>query len=447
MSTVQDDRMTEEAALTEKYESMSKTSRKLYERACSVFPDGSTRRGLFFPPYPAYIVKGEGCRVYDVDGREYIDYTSNLGPLILGHKNPRVMEAIRGQLEKGTVLGGPTELEVQLAEKILESFPSGEQVIFCASGTEADMLGLRVARAYTGKEKILKCEGAFHGTSDGFQEGPGISQDVKAKTVTVPFNDVGRFEAAIKKHRDELAAVFIEPILRGIPPMPDYLNQIRKMTEENGVLLVFDEVVTGFRLSRGGAQAKWGIRPDITLLGKLIGGGFAIGALVARKEMLKPFKPIKASGLSVDRAPISHAGTWNAHPVAMAAGLATLQELTPNAYSHLDEIGQALRQGMEKAAQKAGIVVQVVGVGSVFHLHFTEQPIVDSASAKTANQLLIRYYDLNLIIRGIYPAKAHCSFISTPVTTHEVKQTLEAVEETLHSMKPFVRKVAPSLTS
>jgi glutamate-1-semialdehyde 2,1-aminomutase len=447
MSTVQDQKISEEEVLIEKYNSMSKTSRKLYERACKVFPDGSTRRGLFFPPYPAYIVKGEGCRVYDIDGREYIDYTSNLGPLILGHKNPRVMKAIKEQLECGTVLGGPTELEIQLAEKILESFPSGEQVIFCASGTEANMLGLRVVRAYTGKEKILKCEGAFHGTSDGFSEGPGISQGILAKTVTVPFNDIERFEVAIKKHRDELAAVFIEPILRGIPPKPDYLKQVKKITEENGVLLVFDEVVTGFRLSRGGAQGKWGVRPDMTLLGKLIGGGFAIGALVAKKEMLKPFKPIRASGLAVDRPPISHAGTWNAHPVAMAAGLATLEELTPSAYAHLDETGETLRQGMEKAAERAGIVVQVVGVGSVFHIYFTDQPIIDSASAKTGNQLFLRHYDLNLIIRGIYPAKAHCSFISTPVTNREVKQTLEAVEDTLHSMKPLVQKLAPSLTS
>lgn len=447
MSTVQDYRVTEEEDLIEKYLSMSKTSRKLYERACKVFPGGSTRRGLFFPPYPAYIVKGEGCRVYDVDGRGYIDYTSNLGPLILGHKNPRVMKAITVQLDCGTVLGGPTELEVQLAEKIIESFPSGERVIFCASGTEANMLGLRVVRAFTGKEKVLKCDGAFHGTSEGFQEGPGIPKDTLAKTITVPFNDIGKFETAMRKHRDELAAVFMEPILRGIPPRPDYLKQIRKITQENGVLLVFDEVVTGFRLSRGGAQAKWGVKPDMTLLGKLIGGGFAIGALVARKEMLRPFKPTRASGLTVDRAPISHAGTWNAHPVAMAAGLATLQELTPNAFIHLDEMGETLRQGIEKAAEKAGIVVQVVGVGSVFHIYFTDQPIVDSASAKTGNQLLLRHYDLNLIIRGIYPAKAHCSFISTPITRREVQETLEAVEDTLYSMKPIVQKVAPSLTT
>lgn len=445
-SEVQDQKvLKEEAALIEKYMSMSKTSLKLYERACKVLPGGNTRRGLFFPPYPAYIVKGEGCKIYDVDGREYIDYTNNLGPLILGHKHPGVMKAIRRQLECGTVLGGPTELEIQMADNILESLPCGEQVLFCASGTEADMIGLRAVRAYTGKEKILKFEGAFHGTSDTFLEGPGIPKDVLAKAVTVPFNDIEKFEEAVKKHKDELAAVFVEPILRGIPPKPDFLKQVRKITEENGVLLVFDEVVTGFRLSRGGAQEKWGVKPDMTLLGKIIGGGFGIGAVVTLKELLKAFKPTKFSGLAVERPPMSHAGTWNAHPLAMAAGLATLEELTPSAYVHLDEMGDSLRAGMEKAAKKAGIIAQISGVGSVFHIYFTDQAVVDSKSAKMASQLLLRYYDLNLIMRGIYMCKGHCSFISTQITASEVKQTSGAVEDTLYSMKPLIRRIAPSL--
>lgn len=435
--------ISEAQSLIERYMSMSKNSRKLYERACKVLPDGNTRRGVFFPPYPSYIIRGDGCRVYDVDGQEYVDYTCNLGPLILGHKHPKVMKAIREQLECGTVLGGPTELEVKLAEKILESIPSGEQVLFCASGTEANMNGLRAARAYTGKDKILMCEGAFHGTSDFFVEGPGIPEDVQAKVVRVPFNDVERFEAAVKKHRDGLAAVFMEPVMRGIPPKPDYLKEVRKITEKNGILLVFDEVVTGFRLSRGGAQEKWGVKPDITLLGKLIGGGFAIGAVVTSEELLRAFKSQKFSGLNVDHPRIPHAGTWNAHPLAMAAGLATLEELVPSAYAHLNEMGENLREGMKKASEKAGIMTQIVGVGSVFHIYFTDRPVVDTASAKTASQLLLRSYDLNIIIRGIYPAKAHCSFVSTPITTSEVKQTLEAVEDTFYAMRPLVQKIAP----
>jgi glutamate-1-semialdehyde 2,1-aminomutase len=435
----------EEQSLVEKYLSMSETSLRLYERACRVLPYGNTRRALFFPPYPAYIIRGEGCKVYDVDGHEYIDYTSNLGPLILGHKHPRVMKAMREQLEYGTVLGGPTELEIRMAEKILEAFPSGEQVLFCASGTEANMLGLRLVRAYTGKERILKFEGAFHGISDSFFAGAGIPKDLIEKTVTTPFNDIESFEANVKKHRDELAAVFIEPILRGIPPKPNFLKQIREITEENGVLLVFDEVVTGLRLSLGGAQEKWGVRADMTLFGKIIGGGLGVGAVVTSKELLNVSGSGELSTFAMTPPIIAHTGTWNAHPVAMAAGLATLEELAPSAYAHLDEMGEALREGMEKAAEKAGIVAQISGVGSVFHIYFTDQSIVDNASANTANQLLLRHYDLNMITRGIYPAKAHCSFVCTPITTREIEQTLEAVEDTLHSMKPVVRKIAPSL--
>jgi glutamate-1-semialdehyde 2,1-aminomutase len=446
MSILEEHDAVGERSLLERYRSLSNTSRRLYDRACKVLPDGTTRRSVFFPPYPAYIVRGEGCKVYDVDDHEYIDYTNNLGPLILGHKHPKVMQAILEQLECGTVLGGPTELEIQLAEKILESLPGGDHVLFCASGTEANMIGLRAVRAYTGKDKILKCVGAYHGTSDSFAKGTGIPEDVQARTLTVPFNDIERFETALKKHRDELAAVFIEPILRGIPPHPEYLKQVREISEQNGVLLAFDEVVTGFRLGRGGAQEKWGVKPDMTLLGKIIGGGFPIGAVVTSKELWQTFKSPNISGLRVDPPAISHAGTFNGHPLSMAAGLATLEALTPTTYAHLDKMGKILREGMEKASAKAGVVAQVVGVGSVFHIYFTDQPVVDDGSAETPNPLLIRSYDLNMLMRGIYPGKGHCSFVSTPITTREVKQTLEAVEDTLFSMRPFLKKIAPHLT-
>jgi glutamate-1-semialdehyde 2,1-aminomutase len=444
--TSQDHKNTQEQLLVEEYLSLTKTSRSLFERACKVSPGGNTRRALFYNPYPAYIVRGQGCKIYDVDGREYIDYTNNLGPLILGHNPPQVVSAIRKQLEKGTVLGGPTELEIRLAEEILKAFPSGEQILFCASGTEADMLGLRAVRAYTGRDMILRCDGSFHGTSDFFLEGLGIPKDVPEKTIKVPYNDIERFESAVKRYREKLAAVFMEPMMRGIPPKPDYLKEVREITRKNGVLLVLDEVVTGFRLSRGGAQEKWGIQGDMTLLGKIIGGGLPIGAVVSSRELLKHFRSEDHSSLVVDRAPLAQAGTWNAHPVAMAGGLAVLGELTPWTYAHLDQMGEALRKGMEKAAEKAGIIAQISGTGSIFHIYFTDQPIIDSVSANTTNQLLLRYYDLSMIIKGINPAKAHCSYISTPITDKEVQDTLAAVEETLYSMRPLVQKVAPFLT-
>jgi glutamate-1-semialdehyde 2,1-aminomutase len=435
----------EEKILLDRYMSLSKNSYELYKKAQRLIPDGITRRGMFFPPYPVYIVRGEGCRIFDADGREYLDYTSNLGPLILGHKHPKVLEKIMEQLKCGTVLGGPTELEIRMAEKILEAYPSGEQVLFCASGTEANMVGFRSIRAYTGKDKILKFEGAFHGTSDFFIEGKGVPIVIQENTINVPFNDIEKFQSAIKRYRNELAAVFVEPVMRGIPPNPEFLAQVRKITEENGVLLVFDEVVTGYRLCRGGAQEKWRVKADMTLLGKIVGGGMPIGVVVTSNELLGSFRAQKISGLEEDPPFISHAGTYNAHPITLRAGLSTLEELTPNVFRHLEEMGTNLRNGMEKVSEKVGIVTQIVGVGSIFNVYFTDKPVIDASSAKRANRFLQRVYDLNMIVRGIYPAKMHCSFISVPITNKEVEQTLAAMEDTLFDMKPIIQRIQPEL--
>lgn len=437
--------LSDENKLLERYLSLSKRSASLYERARRVIPDGSTRRGIFFPPYPLYLTRGEGCRVWDIDEREYIDYTNNLGPLILGHKHPSVMLAIKKQLECGTVLGGPTELEIRIAEIILENYNSGGEVLFCASGTEANMIALRAVRAYTKKEKIIKWEGAFHGTSDSFTECIGIPEDVLAKTIVTPFNDIDRFEDSVKKYKDELAAVFVEPVTRGLPPNPQFLKQVREVTLKYNILLVFDEVVTGFRLARGGSQEKWGVKADITLLGKIVGGGFGIGVAVMPRELMKPYKSISIKDLVVDRPAISHAGTWNAHPVALAAGLATINELKPDSYIHLSKIGNSLMGGMREILEKVGIRAQICGADSIFDIFFTSEPVVDNASAKKTNAHIRRCYDMGMILRGIYPAKAHCSFISTPVSDHEVSITLKAFQDTLEDLKPFIREIAPSL--
>jgi glutamate-1-semialdehyde 2,1-aminomutase len=434
-----------EGKLIEQYREISQQSLSMYEKAIKVFPSGVTRRTVFFPPYPNYIVRGEGCRIYDLDGREYIDYANNYGPLILGHCPPGVTKAIGDQLQHGTVLGGPTELEIDLAEKILEAIPSGEQVLFCASGSEAGMISLRALRAYTGKEKILRCAGSYHGSSDFFVHGTGVSKDISAKTVSVPFNDIEEFEKAVKKHKHELAAVYMEPIMRGIPPEPSYLRQVRRITENHGIMLVFDEVVTGFRLSRGGAQQRWNITPDVTMLGKLIGGGLPIGAVVASKKILAAYASSATSGLKFDAPAIIHGGTYNAHPLAMAGGLATLEELTPSVYAHLDSMGELIRSGMKDTLGRAGVKAQIVGISSVFHIHFTDQNVIDSQSASSADPYLQRYFDLSMLVRGIFTAKAHCSFISSPVTKEEVSQTLGAFEQTIDSMKPLIAKVAPRL--
>jgi len=305
-----------ERSLVEQYTAASYESRRRFERARAVLPGGLTRRTVYFPPYPNYIERGEGCRIYDVDGRSYIDLACNYGPLILGHRHPRVMRAIEAQLERGTVLGGPTELEAELAEVILRAVPSGEQVLFCSSGTEANMLGLRALRAYTGREKILRCVGSFHGTSDSFGEGPGIPHGVGDRTVTVPFNDAGLLEEAVRKHRAELAA-----------------------------------------------------------------------------------------------------------------GLATLEELTDGAYAHLERTGEALTAGLREAAESSAVGARIVGVGSIFQVHFTDAPVTDAASAASGSRRLARLFDLALLLRGVFPAKAHCSFVSTPLTRSDVQQVVDAARD------------------
>jgi glutamate-1-semialdehyde 2,1-aminomutase len=356
-----------------------------------------------------------------------------------------VAEALKKQLECGTVLGGPTELEIKLSEKILKDIPSGDQVLFCASGTEANMVGLRAIRAFTGKDKILRCKGSYHGSSDSFVEGEGVPKDVLERTVSVPFNDIESFENAVKDFKHELAGVFMEPVMRGIPPRDQYLQRVRKITEQNGVLLIFDEVVTGYRLACGGAQRLWRIKPDMTLLGKLIGGGIPIGAVVSSDKILAPYRSNMISGLTYEEPAIIHGGTFNAHPLAMAGGLATLDELTDDAYVHLNNVGERLRAGMRKILKKVGVQAQVIGIGSIFHIYFTEKHVNDSTSAKSANKLLQRLYDLNMIVRGIFPAKSHCSFTSTPVSDAEVEKTLDAFADTIESMKPTVQQVAPQL--
>jgi glutamate-1-semialdehyde 2,1-aminomutase len=365
--------------------------------------------------------------------------------LILGHNHPAVVEAIERQLASGTVLGGPTHVEIDLAEQILEGFPSGEHVVFCSSGTEANMIGLRMLRALSGKEKIVKCDGAFHGTSDSFVTGVGVPNDVDKRTISVPFNDIDEFERAVRQHKGEIAAVFMEPVTRGIPPKEGYLKAVREITKEHRLPLVFDEVVTGFRFTWGGVEKHWGVSADMTILGKIIGGGLPAGAVVASKDVFAPFELKRVDGLHIEGPDVFLGGTYNGHPLAMAAGLATLKELSPEQYKHINELGLSLRIGMEKASEKAGIRTQSVGIGSIFNLYFTKNPIYDVATSKTENTYLQRCFDLGLITKGVFPAKAHCSFISTPTSAEELDRTLEAVEQTLYELKPVVQNSVPEL--
>ncbi|MEM2111771.1 MAG: aminotransferase class III-fold pyridoxal phosphate-dependent enzyme [Candidatus Bathyarchaeia archaeon] len=434
-------------SILEEYLKLTPNSRRIYARASKVFPSGSTRAPFFYKPYPVYMVRAQGCRIWDVDGREYIDYVNNMGPLILGHRHPKVVEAVKAQMDSYW-MGAPSELEIELAEKILDAFPCMEKIQFAPSGTEAVMNVVRALRAFTGKDKIIMFEGAFHGTSDSVYPVGGIPKDLAQKIILVPFNNFTVFEEVLKKNKDDLAMVLVEPILNGhggIPPRNGFLKAIRELTETYGIPLAFDEIVTGFRLGRGGAQERFGVKPDMIALGKIIGGGFPLAAYAGTEEVMKAFSYPKINSIEVGAPKIPHGGTYNEHKVAIAAGLATLSELNQSVYEHLENVGQAIRNGLKEICNDLKIKAQVTGLSSMFHIHFTDEDIVDARTARTGDPLLIRYYDLGMLNHGINLAKAHSSFCSTPMGKEEVETTLNAMRETLESMRNLIRDIAPAL--
>jgi glutamate-1-semialdehyde 2,1-aminomutase len=395
--------------------------------------------------------RAKGCRLWDADGNVYVDYVCNMGPLILGHNHPKVVRAVKQQLETGFLMGGTSELEIKLAEKIIERYPVAEQVGFFPSGTEACMNAARAVRAYTGKDKIVALEGSYHGTSDSLYPSEGIPKDLQAKVTRAPFNDAETLERTVKELKEDLAAVFIEPILGragSLAPKEGYLKAVREITEKHDVLLVFDEIVTGFRLARGGASERFGVKPDLATFGKIIGGGFACAAVGGIKEVMDGFAyPPAKNSLEIVNPRIPHPGTFNDHKISMVAGLATLNELTSEAYEHLENVGQRMRNGLKQLCQELGIKAEITGIASIFHIHFTDKEIVDINSAKLENSLLIRHYDVNMANRGINLAKAHASFCSTPVKMSDVNRTLKAAKETLTAMKPLISEVAPNLVT
>ncbi len=387
--------------------------------------------------------------MWDVDKNEYIDYVCNLGPLILGHNHPKVLEAVKQQIESGFWMGAPSELEIRLAEEIIRRYPTIEKLRFCPTGSEACMNALRAVRAYTRRDKIIAAEGAHHGSSDSLYPTAGVPQDLTSKVKRVPFNNAEAVEEAVKELKHELAAVFIEPVLgagtTGVAAKNEFLKRVREITTDHDIPLVLDEVFSGFRLSPGGAAERFGIKPEVATFGKILGGGFALGAFGGIEEIMSTFEYPTTNSLQVVNPPTRHPGTFNDQKISMAAGLATLRELTKDAYGHLEETGQTIRSGLVQLSLDAGLRTYVSGIGSIFHIHFTDEEVVDMDSATRANSLLIRYYDLNMANRGINLAKAHASMCSTPLTEKDIDKTLTAAKETLTAMKPLVHEIAPSL--
>lgn len=442
----------------QKWRRTNPRSKQLYERACRVMPSGSTRRSTFYRPYPAYIARGEGSHVWDVDGNERIDNYFNASVLMCGHNHPMIMEAVEEQLACGTSLGGSTEVEVKLAEILVERWPSAEMVRFVSSGSEAVLQACRVARSYTGKEKIAKFEGCYHGCWDAVdinvappleKAGPpmnpnsvrqheGIPEGVLRNTLTVPYNNVEAVKETVRRHADELAAVIMEPAANFCTIIPEdgFLEEVREITKRYGIVLIFDEIVSQ-GVSRGGAQELFGVTPDITTLGKVIGGGFPVGAYVGKEEIMEPVLRLPEVGSPR----LSFSGTYNAFPATMAAGIATHELLTPEAYEHMNKLSLEIQTGLKKILDDLKIETHVGGLGRYYHISWTNEALVDYRSRMTAAPHVPGYLHLAMLNRGIYKTGILC----TVTTREDAKKTIKAYERSLTALKPVIREIAPHL--
>ncbi len=395
---------------------------------------------------PPFMKKAKGAHMWDIDGNEYIDYIGSWGPMILGHGYPPVIEAIRKQLEFGTSFGTPTEIEIDMADLVIAAVPSIEMVRMVNSGTEAVMSAIRLARGYTGREKIIKFSGCYHGHSDmllaeagsgvaslGIPGTPGVPAALVEHTMTAPFNDIAAVKQIFAAYPGQIAAVVIEPVAGNmglVLPRTGFLEQLRELTQTEGTVLIFDEVMTGFRLAYGGAQARLGVTPDMTCLGKIIGGGMPVGAYGGKREIMECLAPAGK---------VYQAGTLSGNPVAMQAGVATLKALrdNPNAYEELEQKGKLLCRGMSDLAREIQVPVSINLMGSMFCLFFTDQDVYDYASAKTSNLEAFKVFFHTLLAEGIYfpPAQFEACFISLTHSDADLHKTLKAVEKGLKKVK------------
>jgi glutamate-1-semialdehyde 2,1-aminomutase len=408
-------------------------SAELFRRAQELIPGGvnsPVRAYRSVGGTPPFIMRGEGSRIVDADGNEYIDYVGSWGPLLLGHRHPDILSALDGVLEIGTSFGAPTEQEVELAAVISEAVPSIEMVRLVNSGTEATMSAIRLARGFTGRDRIVKFEGCYHGHVDsllvkagsglatlGLAGSKGVPQSFCDTTMALPFNDVDVLEGVFRTYPDRIAAVIVEPVVGNmgcVPPLPGYLEALREITQRYGTLLIFDEVMTGFRVAFGGAQERFGIRPDLTTLGKVIGGGLPVGAFGGRKDIMSKLAPL---------GPVYQAGTLSGNPLAVAAGLAALRNLKahPEIYTRLETNTAALCASVPEG-------VTVNRVGSMFTWFFTSGPVTDYESAQHADtQRFARFFHA-MLDRGIYlpPSQFEAAFVSAAHTEEDIRRTIRA---------------------
>ncbi|MEM2947232.1 MAG: glutamate-1-semialdehyde 2,1-aminomutase [Candidatus Bathyarchaeia archaeon] len=423
--------------MLERYVSKTPKSWALYERAKSVLPQGVSYGIRFFEPYPFYTAKAKGSKLYDVDGNEYVDFWMGHGAHILGHSPAIVVDAVKKQVENGTQYGTSHELEVALAEQVVRMVPSAEMVRFTNSGTEANMYAIRLARASTGKSKIIKFEGGWHGGYDALHvgvkypfvvpESAGLTVGATQDTELAVFNNLEDVEA--KASKESVAAIIIEPVLGAggcIPAEKEFLKGLREICNERDILLIYDEVITGFRLAPGGAQQYYGILPDITVLGKILGGGFPVGAFCGRREIMERLNP-----LLYERPHHSfHGGTFCANPITMAAGLAVLKALEDGIIiSKLNRTGEKVREILREIFEAKGVNVRVTGVGSIFNTHFTSKQVKNARDTFEADRKRLAEYHLNLIARGVFFLPTHFGSISAAHTDGDIEKLFQTTED------------------
>jgi glutamate-1-semialdehyde 2,1-aminomutase len=420
---------------------------KLFEEAQRLIPGGVNSPVRAFRSvggHPRFIQRAKGAKLYDVDGNAYIDYVLSWGPMILGHAAPSVIGAIKKAAGQGTSYGAPTELEVELARQIRAAIPSMEKLRLVSSGTEAVMSAIRVARGYTKRDGILKFEGCYHGHSDyllakagsglmtlGIPDSLGVPADFARHTLTAPYNDIRSVRQIMRERGKEIACIIVEPIAGNmgvVPPSPDFLPALRQLTLENDSLLVFDEVISGFRVQYGGAQALYGITPDLTVLGKIIGGGLPVGAYGGRSEIMDLIAPA---------GPVYQAGTLSGNPLAVTAGLATLKQLRARqVYKTLEERSAALAEGIGKEAKRAGIPIVQHRVGSMLTAFFTSDPVIDWNSAKRSDTKRYAQFFQNMLEQGVYlaPSQFEAAFLSTAHSSADVERTIKAARTAFKSL-------------
>jgi len=426
---------------------MSNSSENLFARAVELIPGGVNSPVRAFRGVggtPRFIASARGATMTDVDGREYIDYVGSWGPMILGHADPEVIEALHEALARGTSYGAPTELEIEVAEEIINAVPSIEMVRMVNSGTEATMSALRLARGVTGRHKIVKFEGCYHGHGDsllvkagsgvatlGLPDSPGVPPAVAANTLTAPFNDAAALEQIFDEHGRDIAACIIEPVVGNmgcVAPEEGYLQLLRDITRRHGALLIFDEVMTGFRLARGGAQKVFGVTPDITTLGKIIGGGLPVGAYGASREIMEHVAPA---------GPVYQAGTLSGNPLAMTAGLVTLKRLRDSStYERLERAGARLTAGMSDAAREAGVETVTNRVGSMWTTFFTNEAVTNWTTASHSDREMYGTFFHAMLAQGVYlaPSQFEAGFIGVTHTDELIDRTIEAARHAFRSL-------------